>query len=138
MDACVHSGRCLFGLCLLLQLLVGTVVSSASLGIRWHPLGIVVMARSLSRTTSLVCRIMVWSSRIQCGMHSGSGLTTGLVTMSGGAAVFTLRGAAGIVVTAGIGGTLIDGAVVGRIGSGGKPDLVVPWRITINCWSALL
>ncbi len=123
---------------MLLQLLVGTVVPMASSGIRWHPLGMVVMARSLCGSTSLLCRIVMLSSGIKCGMHSGSGLTTGLVTTSGGAAVFTLRGAAGLVVTAGIGGTLIDGAVVGRIGSGGKPDLVVPWRITINCWSALL
>jgi len=50
----------------------------------------------------------------------------------------TLRGASGLMVTAGIGGTLIAGAVVGRIGGGGTLDLVVLWRITINCWSALL
>ncbi len=62
----------------------------------------------------------------------------GLATMPGGAAVFTLRSASGIVVTAGLGGTLIDGTVVGKIDGGGTSNLVVPWRITINCWSALL
>ena len=80
----------------------------------------------------------MWSSGIMCGIHSGSGLLSGLVTMLGGAAVVALKGAAGIVVMVGFGGTLRDGAVVGKGAGGGASNLVVPWRITINCWSALL
>jgi len=134
----VHGGRCLFGMHLLLQLLVGAVVSSSSLGIRWRSSGMVVVARSLCRTMSLVCRTMVSSSGIMCGIHSDSGLVPGLVTVSGGAVVVTLRSASGIVVMAGLGGTLRDGAVVGKNARGGTSNLVVPWRIIINCWSALL
>jgi len=103
---------------LLLWLLMGTVMSSS--GITWWSYG----GHDPINLQDCVIGQRDWHVIL---------VVSRLVTVLGWATVFTLRGAAGIVAAAGLGCTLRDGAVVGV-----TAELVVPWRIIINCWSALL